>query len=76
MKHYELVIEERQPTCGGKSPTRSTIKSVTCDDPVAYVRNLLKADKAELTVEVKDADNLTVFADCSGMTQKFLFTRI
>ena len=41
-----------------------------------YVRGLLKADKAELTVEVKDENNLTVYADCSGMNQKFLFTRI
>jgi len=23
MKNYELIIEQRQPTCGGRAPTKS-----------------------------------------------------
>ena len=40
MAIYELVIEERQPTCGGKSPTKSKSMTVSTDDPVAYVKAL------------------------------------
>ena len=72
MKHYELVIEERQPTCGGKSPTRSTIQSVTCDDPVAYVQSL-EPDSA-LEVSTTDDGTLVIQADHNGLWIKYEFT--
>ena len=75
MAEYELV-REIQNSCSGNQMRDVFFEEIECDDPVEYVRALLKADKAELTVEVKDADNLTIFADCSGMNQKFLYTRI
>lgn len=75
MAEYE-VVREIQNSCSGNQMRDVFFEEIECDDPVEYVKSLLKADKAELTVEVKDADNLTIFADCSGMTQKFLFTRI
>ena len=75
MAEYELV-REIQNSCSGNQMRDVFFEEIETDDPVAYVRTLLKADRAELTVEVIDPDNLTVFADCSGMTQKFLFTRI
>ena len=37
MKAYELVIEQRQPSCGGRAPTKCEIRTVTTDEPVAYV---------------------------------------
>ena len=41
------------------------------------VRGLLKAESdVKLTLQEHDAENLTVFAECSGITQKFLFTKI
>ena len=51
-------------------------EEVLTDDPAEYVRSLLKNDNAELTIEVRDEDNMTIFADCNGMNQKFLFTKI
>ena len=75
MAEYE-VVREIQNSCSGNQMRDVFFEEIECDDPVEYVKSLLKADRAELTVEVKDADNLTIFADCSGMTQKFLFTRI
>ena len=75
MAEYE-VVREIQNSCSGNQMRDVFFEEIETDDPVAYVRTLLKADRAALTVEVIDADNLTVFADCSGMTQKFLFTRI
>ena len=56
MKTYELVIEERQPTCGGKSPTKSRIMTVTTDDPVAYVRTM----EPEGALEVFTTDDGTL----------------
>ena len=48
MKTYELVIEQKQPTCGGRAPTRSEIKTVTTADPVAYVQALEPNGKLEV----------------------------
>ena len=48
MKTYELVIEKKQPTCGGRAPTKSEIKTVTTADPVAYVRGLEPNGKLEV----------------------------
>ena len=75
MAEYELV-REIQNSCSGNQMRDVFFDEVETDDPVSYVKSLLKDDHAELTVEVKDADSLTIFADCSGMNQKFLFTRI
>ena len=75
MAEYELV-REIQNSCSGNQMRDVFFEEVETDDPMEYVRTLLKADDAELTLEIKDADNLTVFADCNGMNQKFLFTRI
>ena len=50
---------------------------IETDDPVAAVRSLLKGDQnAQLRMEVLDGERLTVYAQCSGITQKFLFTKI
>ena len=38
MKTYELVIEQKQPTCGGRAPTKCEVRTVTTDDPLDYVR--------------------------------------
>ncbi len=68
---YELVIKESQPTCGGKSPTRTSIQSVTCDDPLAYVKDL--EPDSELTAETQ-GDTLIITADHNGMPIKYEFT--
>ena len=51
-------------------------EEVLIDDPVEYVRNLLKGDKIELTVEQGSGGAVTVHAVCDGLMQKFLFTPI
>ena len=75
MAEYE-VVREIQNSCSGNQMRDVFFEEIETDDPVAYVRSLLKADDAELTVEVSNEDNLTVFASSSGLNQKFLFTRI
>ena len=72
MKTYELVIKEGQPTCGGKSPTKSRIMSVTTDDPVAYVRAL--EPEGELEVSTTDDGTLVIQADHNGLWIKYEFS--
>ena len=69
---YELVIKESQPTCGGKSPTKTTIQTVSCDDPLSYVKGL-EPDSA-LEVETAPDGTLTVTANHNGMPIKYEFT--
>ncbi|MBR5336954.1 MAG: hypothetical protein IK152_03125 [Lachnospiraceae bacterium] len=49
---YELIIDEKQPTCGGKSPSKADIQTIETDDPVAYFKE--KEPKAKFEVEKKD----------------------
>ena len=68
---YELVIKESQPTCGGKSPTKTSIHSVSCDDPLAYVKGL--EPDSELVTETQ-GDTLIITANHNGMPIKYEFT--
>ena len=74
MAEYE-VVREIQNSCSGNQMRDVFFDEVETDDPAAYVRSLLEED-AELTIEVKNEDELTVFASAHGLNQKFLFTRI
>ncbi len=72
MKTYELVIKESQPTCGGKSPTRTTIQTVTIEDPLRYVQEIEK----DSVLEVSHAEDgtLIISTDHNGMPIKYEFT--
>lgn len=72
MKTYELVIEQKQPTCGGRSPTKTEIRTVTTADPVAYVQALEPACK----LEVKDTGDggLLITTEHNGLWIKYEFT--
>ncbi len=48
MPNYELIIERRQPSCGGKAPTRCEVLSVTTDDPMAFVQEKEPGAQLEL----------------------------
>jgi len=71
MPTYELVIEQRQPTCGKRSSTKCEVYSVTTDDPVAYVKAL--EPDCELGVYTQD-DVLVVQLDHNGLWVKYEFT--
>lgn len=73
MKNYELVIERRQPTCGGQSPVKCEICSVTTDDPLAYVRKL--EPHGELNAETLENGDLCIeLTDPRGFNVKYIFT--
>ncbi len=72
MKSYELIIQRPQPSCGGKSPYKSEILSVTTDDPVAYVRKL----EPESKLEVDEPENgiFLIRAENNGKWVKYEFS--
>ncbi|MBR6762617.1 MAG: hypothetical protein IKM13_02575 [Clostridia bacterium] len=75
MKEYE-VVREIENQCANNQMRDIFFEEVMIDDPVEYVRNLLKDKNVELTVDYPGPGRVNVFANTSGMTQKFLFTEI
>ena len=71
MAAYELTIERQQPTCGGKSPTKSEVRMVETNDPAEYVRS--QEPGLEFEVE-KDGDVVTFRGRKNGMWVKYEFT--
>jgi len=76
MAWYE-VVREIQNSCERNQMRDVFFDEIETDDPMAAVRGLLK-DEADpvLTMEKHNEDNFTIYAQCSGITQRFLFTKI
>ena len=72
MTTYELVIREHQPPCGGKDPTKTSIQTVTIDDPLTYVKGL----EPDSALEVSHADDGTLVISTvrNGWTVSYEFT--
>ena len=75
MKQYE-VVREIENQCANNQMRDIFFEEVETDDPVAWVRNLLKDKDPEITVDCPGPDRINIFVNSSGMTQKFLFTEI
>ena len=75
MKEYE-VVREIENQCANNQMRDIFFEEVMIDDPVEYVRNLLKDKQVELTVDHPGPGRVNVYANTSGMTPKFLFTEI
>ena len=76
MAWYEMV-REIQNECERNQMRDVFFEEIETQSPEGYVRNLLGEDKSlSLSVEAHPDGGVTVFADCSGMIQKFVFTRI
>ena len=75
MGEYELVRHIRNH-CPNNQMRDVFIEEVETDDPTEYVRQLLKGKGVELTAEGKSDGGVTVFADCDGLVQEFVFTPI
>jgi hypothetical protein len=70
---YELIIERQQPTCGGKSPFKCEIKSVTTDDPLAYVKKLEPGSEPEFST-TEAGELVYEMHDFKGMLIRYIFT--
>ena len=76
MALYE-VVREIENQCARNQMRDVFFDEIETDDPLGAVRAMLReGGEAELRLEQHGDGNLTVFADCSGMVQKFLFTKI
>ncbi len=75
MAEYELV-HEIQNLCGNNQMRDIFFQELELEDPVAYVRERLKDRDVSITVDTRADGSLTVYADASGLTQKFVFTPI
>lgn len=76
MALYEMV-REIMNECSGNQMRDIFFDELEIEDPVEKVREILKNEsKMELTVEVKNSETTIVYANCSGVVQRFMFTRI
>lgn len=75
MQEYELV-REIQNLCPNNQMRDIFFEEVETDNPEAYVRRMLKGDKVALSSEKRGDGTVTVFANCDGLIQKFVFTPI
>ena len=76
MALYE-VVREIENSCERNQMRDVFFDEIETDDPLQAVRDLLKnGSEATLTLQRQDENSLTIYADTSGMIQKFLFTKI
>ena len=75
MMEYEMV-REIQNQCPNNQMRDIFFDEVQTDDPVQYVRDFLKGRAVSVSAENGTNGAVTVFADCDGLIQKFVFTPI
>ena len=75
MAEYEMVHEIKN-MCRNNQMRDVFFKEVECDDPVAYVRSILKGKDIEIDTEYSDQGTVTVHAVVDGLIQKFVVTQI
>ena len=71
---YELVREIKN-LCRNNQMRDVFFEEVACDDPVEYVKSVLKGTDVQVTAQT-DGDEVTIHAVCDVLIQKFVFTRI
>lgn len=75
MAEYELV-REIQNLCPNNQMRDVFFEEVETDDPAAYVRSQLTGACISLTTDRHSDGSITVYADCDGLTRKFIFTPV
>jgi len=75
MAEYEMVREIKN-LCPNNQMRDIFFEEVETDDLAAYVRAFLKGKALEITSEPGQNGTVTVYADCDGLIQKFIFTPI
>ena len=70
---YEMVREIKN-LCPNNQMRDIFFDEVETDDPESYVRAFLKGKAVEVTCEKGERGNVTVYAVCDGIVQKFVFT--
>lgn len=73
VREYEMV-REIQNLCANNQMRDVFFDEVETDDPVAYVRALVKGKDVALEFDAREDGAMTVWVQSAGVTQKFLFT--
>ena len=76
MTHEYELVREIQNLCANNQMRDVFFEEIETDDPVAYVREMVKGKEVNLSVDQKANGDLTVFVESAGMTQIFIFTRL
>ena len=71
---YELV-RQIPNLCPNNQMRDVFFQEVETDDPVQYVKDLLKDSRVQISYDTR-ADGVTVFAVADGMVQEFIFTQV
>ena len=69
---YEVLITAKQPTCGGRAPTKSEIRIVETEEPAAYVRAQEQVN--ELECETDENGTLIIRLTRNGLWVRYEFT--
>ena len=75
MKEYEMVREIKN-LCPNNQMRDIFFDEVQTEDPVAYVKAFLKGKAVSVSAEAGRGGTVTVYADCDGLMQKFVFTPV
>jgi len=75
MAEYEMVREIKN-LCPNNQMRDIFFEEVETDDPAEYVRAFLKGKALEITSEPGQNGAVTVYANCDGLIQQFVFTPI
>ena len=75
MREYEMVREIKN-LCPNNQMRDIFFEEVETDDPAEFVKNYLKGKAVSVSAEPGDGGVVTVFADCDGLIQKFVFTPV
>ena len=75
MAEYEMVREIKNQ-CPNNPMRDIFFDEVETDDPVAYVKTFLKGKAVSVSGEIGENGAVTVYADCDGLIQKFVFTPV
>ena len=75
MAEYEMVREIKN-LCPNNQMRDIFFDEVETDDPVSYVKTFLKGKAVNVNMEPGEGGVETVYADCDGLIQKFVFTPI
>ena len=75
MAEYELVRQIRNQ-CPNNQMRDVFFEEVETEDPVGYVRRLVKGKNVTLRTERRADGGVTVFSDSDGLIQEFLFTPV
>ena len=75
MAQYEMV-REIPNLCRNNQMRDVFFSEIDTEDPEQYVRDFLKEEQKEISVERQSDGTVIIFAVAEGLTQKFTFTPI